>query len=113
MKGNFKINMLLSKLNAAKEESLKAESYADGYLDCLKDLLNDDAKELSNILSIKYDGKIRFEIYSEIIPAIEDATKEASVVSAEAPSSNMHPSDRAASFLQRVRSNNNTEGGSN
>ena len=112
MKGNFKINMLLSKLNASKDESIKAESYANGYLDCLKDLLNDDAKELSNILSIKYDGKIRSEIYSEIIPLIEDAAKDGSSHNTESVSQNMHPSDRAASFLQRVRGSGG-ENGSN
>ena len=112
MKSNFKINMLLSKLNAAKEESLKAESYADGYLDCLKDLLNDDAKDFSNILSIKYDGKIRAEVYSEIIPALEDALKDTSggTVQEATPSTSNHPSDRAASFLQRVRNSDGNQG---
>jgi len=112
MKNNFKINMLLSKLSAAKEESLKAEAYANGYLDCLKDLLNDDAKDFSNILSIKYDGKIRAEVYSEIIPVVEDALKDPSggnIQEVTSPVSN-HPSDRAASFLQRVRNSDSTQG---
>lgn len=106
MKSNFKINILLSKLNAAKEESLKAESYAEGYLDCIKDLLNDEAKELNNILSIKYDGKIRKEIYSELIPLVEDLQKDNQLEQESSNSSiSNHPSDRAASFLQRVKGN--------
>lgn len=60
------------------------------------------------MLMIKYDGKVRGEIYSEILPFLEEFEKENELSSnviienREEESSAMHPSDRAKSFLERI-----------
>ena len=108
MKTKTKLSSLISKMKIAKEETTKAVAYSEGYLDCIKDLLGDDSTDLNKILLVKYDGKVRGEVYSEILPVLEDLEKDDkfnSTVAIEAPeeeSASMHPSDRARSFLERI-----------
>ena len=57
---------------------------------------------------VKYDGKVRGEVYSEILPTLEDFEKDdkfnsnVAIEAVEEESSVMHPSDRARSFLERI-----------
>jgi hypothetical protein len=108
MKTREKLSSLISKMKIAKEETTRAVAYSEGYLDCIKDLLGDDSNDLNKILLVKYDGKVRGEVYSEILPVLEDLERDEkfnSGVVIEAPeeeSSVMHPSDRARSFLERI-----------
>ena len=108
MKQKSKLSGLISKIKNAHEETVKAVAYSEGYLDCIKDLLNEDSNDLNKIMMVKFDGKVRGEVYSEIIPMLEDIEKEEKVnatISIEAVSSEpemMHPSDRARSFLERI-----------
>ena len=108
MKTRAKLSSLILKMKIAKEETTKAVAYSEGYLDCIKDLLGDDSTDLNKILLVKYDGKVRGEVYSEILPVLEDLERDDkfnSTVAIEAPeeeSSIMHPSDRARSFLERI-----------
>ena len=69
---------------------------------------NSVGNDLNKIMGVKYDGKVRGEVYSEILPILEKAEKEESLnesVSIETTASDytaMHPSDRARSFLERI-----------
>jgi hypothetical protein len=106
MKQKTKLSGLISKIKNAHEETVKAVAYSEGYLDCIKDLLNEDSNDLNKIMMVKYDGKVRGEVYSEILPTLEEIDRgETSGVILEAVSSDsevMHPSDRARSFLERI-----------
>lgn len=106
MKQKTKLSGLISKIKNAHEETIKAVAYSEGYLDCIKDLLNEDSNDLNKIMIVKYDGKVRGEVYSEILPMLEAIEKEeVSEVILEAVSSEpeaMHPSDKARSFLERI-----------
>lgn len=108
MKQKTKLSSLISKIKSAQEETIKAVAYSEGYLDCIKDLLNEDANDLNKIMMVKYDGKVRGEVYSEILPRLEEIEKDEkpnSTIMVEAVSSEpeiMHPSDRARSFLERI-----------
>jgi hypothetical protein len=100
------ITSLISKIRASQEETTKAVAYSEGYLDCIKDMLSEELNDLNKIMSVKYDGKVRGEVYSEILPMLEGIEKEESaseqpiVVIESEPV--MHPSDRARSFLERI-----------
>lgn len=112
MKSKERLVSLVNQIKKAKEESIKASSYSDGYLDCIKDILNDEDSDFNKILTIKHDGKIRNEVYSEILPILERTIEEFDLVKKESitaqtstvpvESSAMHPSDRARSFLERI-----------
>jgi hypothetical protein len=113
MKSRDKLVNLISQIKNAKSESSKAVSYSEGYLDCLKDILNDDCNDLNKIIMVKYDGKVREEVYSEVLPILEainsqnlpgqEVSSPTGIVSDEtSESSVMHPSDRARSFLERI-----------
>jgi hypothetical protein len=108
MKTKAKLSSLISKMRIAKEETTKAVAYSEGYLYCIKDLLGDESSDLSKIMMVKYDGKVRGEVYSEILPVLEDLEKDdkfnssVMVEAVEEESSVMHPSDRARSFLERI-----------
>jgi hypothetical protein len=106
MKQKTKLSGLISKIKNAHKETIKAVAYSEGYLDCIKDLLNEDSNDLNKIMIVKYDGKVRGDVYSEILPMLEDIEKEEnSGVMLESVSSQpevMHPSDRARSFLERI-----------
>lgn len=108
MKQRSKLSGLISKIKNAHEETIRAVAYSEGYLDCIKDLLNENSNDLNKIMMVKFDGKVRGEVYSEILPMLEDIEKEentSSGVVLEAVSSEqemMHPSDRARSFLERI-----------
>lgn len=108
MKTKAKLSSLISKMRIAKEETTKAVAYSEGYLDCIKDLLGDESSDFSKILMVKYDGKVRGEVYSEILPVLEDLEKDdkfnpnVAIESVEEESAAMHPSDRARSFLERI-----------
>lgn len=103
-----KLSSIISKIKLAKEETQKAVAYSEGYLDCIKDMLNDEANDINKIMNVKYDGKVRGEVYSEILPLLEDiqkSEKENSNITLESrleEGSVMHPSDRAKSFLERI-----------
>jgi hypothetical protein len=102
------LELLLKKINDANKESIKANSYSDGYLDCIKDILDDNLGDLSHVLKVKHDGKVRNEVYSEIIPVIEKAISQSEVsvmeqkVDSSAEESFMHPQERTRSFLERI-----------
>ena len=110
MKPKDKLFGLINQIKKAKEESIKASSYSDGYLDCIKDILNDESSDFNKILSIKHDGKVRAEVYSEILPILESVSLELDsikkegeqVASQPAETSFMHPSERSRSFLERI-----------
>ena len=108
MKTNSELSSLIKKIRNAKEETTKAVAYSEGYLDCIKDMLNNDGNDLNKIMGVKYDGKVRGEVYSEILPILERAEKEElpnESISIETTASDyaaMHPSDRARSFLERI-----------
>jgi non-homologous end joining protein Ku len=112
MKSKERLLGLVNQIKKAKEESIKASSYSDGYLDCIKDILNDEDSDFNKILTIKHDGKVRNEVYSEILPILEktleefDLSKKEATVTQQAvvttESSVMHPSERARSFLERI-----------
>ena len=106
MKQKTKLSGLISKIKNAHEETIKAVAYSEGYLDCIKDLLNEDSNDLNKIMIVKYDGKVRGEVYSEILPMLETIEREEnSGVILESVSSEpeeMNPSDRARSFLERI-----------
>lgn len=113
MNSRDKLLNLISQIKNAKSESNKAVSYSEGYLDCLKDMLNDDCNDLNKIIMVKYDGKVREEVYSEILPILESisdqnkpgqsAPTSTGITSEEnAEYSAMHPTDRARSFLERI-----------
>ena len=106
---NQKLNTLINKIKSAREETVKAKSYAEGYLDCIKDILNNEQNDLNKILEVKYDGTIRGDLYDEILPLIEDLAKDSiseqknelgSII--ESKIDYNHPSDRAKSFLERI-----------
>jgi hypothetical protein len=104
-----KLNSLINKIKTAREETVKAKSYSEGYLDCIKDILNNEQSDFNKIIEIKYDGTIREDVYNELLPLIEDLEKEfklekknelTSVIETKVESD--HPSDRARSFLERI-----------
>jgi hypothetical protein len=101
-----KLNQLISKIKQAREETIKAQSYADGYFDCIKDILNNEESDINKILEIKYDGKIRNDVYTEMLLQLEDLSKSsvAEVVHQPEKSSD-HPSERAKAFLERIGRN--------
>lgn len=108
MSTKLALSSLINKIKVAKEETVKAVSYSEGYLDCIKDMLNDESNDLNKIISVKYDGKVRNEVYSEILPILEKIEKEVEIkdipaqeIRSEEQTSN-HPSDRAKSFLERI-----------
>lgn len=45
MKTKQKLSNFISKMKIAKEESLRAVAYSEGYLDCMKDLLSDESSD--------------------------------------------------------------------
>lgn len=99
-----KLNSLISKIKQAREETIKAQSYADGYFDCIKDIINEESSDINKIIEIKYDGKIRSDVYNEILPQLEEIAKQSL---SEGPSQQTeviydHPSDRAKAFLERI-----------
>ena len=106
------LELLLKKINDANSESIKASSYSDGYIDCIKDILNHNLCDLSDVIRLKHDGEIRTEVYSEVMPVIQKAINEIDAVSAElkqpalqsviADESFLHPQERTRSFLERI-----------
>lgn len=97
-----KLNFLISKIKQAREETIKAQSYADGYFDCIKDILNNEESDINKILEIKYDGKIRSEVYSELLPQLEDISKNINADLQQQEVASEHPSERARAFLERI-----------
>lgn len=104
-----KLNALVSKIKSAKEETIKAKAYSEGYLDCIKDILNNEESDFNKIIDIKYDGTIRGDVYDELLPLIEDLAKELRVEQkieltsiVENKLDPEHPSERAKSFLERI-----------
>jgi len=102
---------LLAKIQVAHGESVKAVAYSEGYLDCIKDMLNDDINDFNKIVAVKYDGKVRCEVYDEIISALNlvmasDSVTEKILTTQKQESAEnshaMHPSDKAKSFLERI-----------
>jgi hypothetical protein len=114
MKKFSKLSNLVSNIKNSQKETTKAIAYSEGYLDCIKDLLNGNANDLIRIIEVKYDGKVRAEVYSEILPTLEQLEKEEKEEKSDVQTSTvvlesvvseaeaMHPSDRARSFLERI-----------
>lgn len=115
MRTKEKLSLLIDKIKISQEESQKAESYADGYLDCLKDIMLEKQGEVGKIFDVRYDGNIRMKVYSEIIPVLNDILndlnvsereekKEEKIVEQHSNESSeyIHPSERARAFLQRI-----------
>jgi len=105
-----KLDELINRIKISQDESKKAHSYADGYLDCLKDIMIESQGEVSKIFNIKNDGNIRMQVYSEILPILEEITKEVESLDSNDTKINndstngefVHPSERARNFLQRI-----------
>ena len=105
-----KLDELINRIKISQDESKKAHSYADGYLDCLKDIMIENQGEVSKIFNIKNDGNIRMQVYSEILPILEEITKdikslESNNIKVNTDPTNdefIHPSERARNFLQRI-----------
>lgn len=97
---NQKINVLYNKIKLANLETIKAKAYSEGYLDCIKDMLNNENNDLNKILSIKNDALIKREVYEELLPILEDILNDN--VDTEKNVDNMHPSERARAFLERI-----------
>lgn len=106
---NDSLTNLINKIKAAKEESVKAVAYSEGYLDCIKDMLNDSENDINKIISVKYDGNVRNEVYTEVLSVlrllqsknISETSKVSEVIVAD-KSVAIHPSDKAKSFLERI-----------
>jgi hypothetical protein len=102
-----KLSSLIKRIKTAKAEAEKASLYSEGYLDCIKDLLNEEENDINKMIGIKFDGRIREEVYSEILPVLEDIdlsyqTLPKVQASEQSQAEGMHPSDRAKSFMERI-----------
>ena len=110
MKQKSNLSGLISKIKNSQKETVKAVAYSEGYLDCIKDILNESSNTLVEIMNVKYDGKVRGEVYAEILPMLEELENQEKTNSAPSvvlesvvsESEMMHPSDRARSFLERI-----------
>jgi hypothetical protein len=104
---SVKLSSLIKRIKAAKSEAEKASLYSEGYLDCIKDLLNEETNDINKMIGIKFDAKIREEVYSEILPTLEDIESSSQPIQntsalEQPPLEGMHPSDRAKSFMERI-----------
>lgn len=102
-----KLQSLSGSIEKANLESIKAQSYADGYLDCIKDIISGENVEFSKILEVKFDGKSKTEAYSDIAKVVTEMIK---YVDQQPEQKNqyqenefsIHPNDRAQKFLERI-----------
>ena len=102
-----KLQSLSGSIEKASLESVKAQSYADGYLDCVRDIISGENVEFSKILEIKFDGKSKTEAYSDITKVVLEMIKyvEQQPEHKNASDDNefgVHPNDRAQKFLERI-----------
>ena len=106
-----KLQSLSGSIEKASLESTKAQSYADGYLDCIKDIIGGENVEFAKILEVKFDGKSKIEAYSDIAKIVTEMIK---YVEQQSDQKNnyddnefgVHPNDRAQKFLERINKEN-------
>lgn len=100
MQQNFKLKLILSKIEASKLECEKAKSYAEGYIDSVKDFFNNEINDFNKILKTKYDAEIRLDVYDELLPSLKDIDSQNPETTEDKSSD--HPSARARSIMERL-----------
>jgi hypothetical protein len=103
-----KLRLLNKNVDDAKKESFKAKWYAEGYLDCLDDILKGENSELLKVFETKFSSKAKEEAFEDIESLLTslsryidglDEKKQAS----EDVDYSIHPNDRAQKFLERIK----------
>jgi hypothetical protein len=93
-----RLKNLIVKIESSKLESIKAQEYAAGYFDCLRDVMDEKISEFNKAMEIKYDSKVRLRVYEEILPTLKSIEETSTDVEQDAE----HPSSRAKNFMDRV-----------
>ncbi len=106
MSKDSKVKSLISKIETSKIEAVKAQAYSEGYFDCISDFMEGRLEEITKVFDAKYDGSIRLQVYSEILPTLKDIDASESAKQEQAPQTPPidpnHPSVRAKEFMARL-----------
>ena len=106
MSKDSKVKSLISKIESSRIEAVKAQAYSEGYFDCISDFMEGRLQEITKVFDAKYDGSIRLQVYSEILPTLKDIESSEVVKQEVAPQSPPidpnHPSVRAKEFMARL-----------
>ena len=103
MSKNSKVESLIAKIEASKVEAIRAQSYSEGYFDCISDFMEGRLQEITKVFDAKYDGSVRLQVYSEILPTLKDIEVSETVKPDPTPPIDPnHPSVRAKEFLSRL-----------
>lgn len=93
-----RLKNLIIKIESSKLESIKAQEYAAGYFDCIRDIMDEKNSEFNKAMEIKYDSKVRLRVYEEILPILKNIEASPLEIDQEAE----HPSLRAKNFADRI-----------
>jgi len=102
-----KLKALNKNVDDAKKESFKAKWYAEGYLDCIDDILKGENSELLKVFETKFASKAKEEAFEDIENLLSSLYKyvndlDDKKTGSDSTDYSVHPNERAQRFLERI-----------